>query len=78
MLVLIWIQTVRHPDIVPERFFLKLILKKKTADNSRSIRNYPATLQYSIVYIAKIDTVKTYINSRLLFSSADMFKKSFD
>ena len=43
MLVLIWIHTVGHSDIVPERFFgEKSNFKKKEADDIKSMKNYPA------------------------------------
>ena len=33
--VLIWIQTIWHSDIIPEDYFVKLILKK-SADNKKA------------------------------------------
>ena len=39
--VLIWIQAVPHSDSIPERF-LKFVLKKKSADDNKSTKIYPA------------------------------------
>ena len=39
---LIMIQAVWHSDGIPERIFLKSWFKKKSADNNKSINNYPA------------------------------------
>ena len=39
-LVLIWSQTAWHTDSIPERIFDNF--EKKSADNNKSIKNYPA------------------------------------
>ena len=39
---LIWIQTVGHSECSRNNFLKKLILKKKSADDSKSMTNYPA------------------------------------
>ena len=37
---LIWIQTLAHQSVL-EIIFLKLILKKKSGDENKSMKNYP-------------------------------------
>ena len=42
LLVPIWIQTIWHPDSVPEIFIGEFWKKTTTADNNKSMQNYPA------------------------------------
>ena len=46
MLGLIWIQTAWHTDGIPQRFFLKKLIFKKSAGNE-SIQNYPVGKELS-------------------------------
>ena len=39
---MIWIQTFWHFDSVPEKYFEKDNFEKKSADGSKSVKNYPA------------------------------------
>ena len=52
MLVLMWIQTVLHSCNVPERiFFEKVIFEEKSADDNKSVKNYPSCKEFTDIMI---------------------------
>ena len=55
--VLIWIQPVWHYDSIPKQIFKKANFEKKSADDNKSMKNYPACKDFSLEPAEKVATV---------------------
>ena len=56
MLGLIWIQSIWHSDGIPERIFRKSWFWKQSADDKKSMKNFPGGKELKLLVLPYIDS----------------------